>query len=124
MTQRRGGGTDSVHQLVIVDLALGQQAPSLPDDGARPRKLASPVTDENLRTLDAEKRTTTPLATNNADLLIGADRSDDVRWHWQGMLDDVRIYDSALSTAQIEAVMQGGAPSLEKPPNRPLRMTA
>jgi len=58
--------------------------------------------------LDAEKRVETPLATNTEDLLIGADAYETTRWHWQGMIDDVRIYNEALPEGQILTIMQGG----------------
>ncbi|MGE5293941.1 MAG: LamG domain-containing protein, partial [Solirubrobacterales bacterium] len=58
--------------------------------------------------LDAESRSTTPLSTNTADLLLGADGYDATRWHWQGKLDDVRVYSVALSASQVATVMTGG----------------
>ena len=58
--------------------------------------------------LDAEKRVETPLATNTEDLLIGADAYETTRWHWQGIIDDVRIYNAALPEGQILTIMQGG----------------
>ena len=58
--------------------------------------------------LDAESRSMTALTTNTADLLLGADGYDTTRWHWQGKLDDVRIYNIALPAAQIPTVMAGG----------------
>ncbi len=58
--------------------------------------------------LDAESRSENPLSTNTDDLLIGADAYGDTRWHWQGMLDDVRIFNEALPEGQIQAIMQGG----------------
>ena len=57
--------------------------------------------------LDAQKRVEAPLLTNTDDLLIGADAYGTTRWHWQGMIDDVRIYNQALLEGQIQAVMQG-----------------
>jgi hypothetical protein len=61
--------------------------------------------------LDAESRSENPLSTNTDDLLIGADAYDTTRWHWQGMLDDIRIYDEALPEGQIQAIMLGGGAS-------------
>ena len=58
--------------------------------------------------LDAEKRVESPLATNTEDLLIGSDAYGTTRWHWQGMIDDVRIYNQALPEGQILTIMQGG----------------
>jgi hypothetical protein len=58
--------------------------------------------------LDAESRSENPLSTNTDDLLIGADAYGATRWHWQGMLDDVRIFNEALPEGQIQAIMQGG----------------
>ncbi len=58
--------------------------------------------------LDAEKRTTTPLSKNTADLLLGADGNGSTRWHWQGMLDDIHIYNRALTADEIQLVMNLG----------------
>jgi hypothetical protein len=68
--------------------------------------------------LDAESRSTTPLSTNTADVLLGADGYTTTRWHWQGRLDDIRIYSVALSASQIPLVMTGagfGAASSPRP---------
>ena len=61
--------------------------------------------------LDAESRSENPLSTNTDDLLLGADAYDTTRWHWQGMLDDIRIYNQALPEGQILAIMLGGGAS-------------
>jgi hypothetical protein len=61
--------------------------------------------------LDAESRSEDPLSTNTDDLLIGADAYGTTRWHWQGMLDDIRIYNQALPEGQIQAIMLGGGAS-------------
>ncbi len=58
--------------------------------------------------LDAESRSTTALSTNTDNVLIGADAYSTTRWHWQGMFDDVRLYNIALDASQIESVMAGG----------------
>ena len=60
--------------------------------------------------LDAENRSENPLSTNTDDLLIGADAYPvgSTRFHWQGMLDDVRIYSRALTEAEINLVMTTG----------------
>ncbi|MEN6578319.1 MAG: LamG-like jellyroll fold domain-containing protein [Phycisphaerales bacterium] len=57
--------------------------------------------------LDAENRSTNALSTNTNDLLLGADAYDTTRWHWQGKLDDVRIYNRALTAGEIPDVMAG-----------------
>jgi len=61
--------------------------------------------------LDIESRSENPLSTNTDDLLIGADAYGDTRWHWQGMLDDIRIFNQALPEGQIQAIMLGGGAS-------------
>jgi len=61
--------------------------------------------------LDIESRSENPLSTNTDDLLIGADAYDTTRWHWQGMLDDIRIYNQALPEGQIQAIMLGAGAS-------------
>ena len=61
--------------------------------------------------LDIESRSENPLSTNTDDLLIGADAYSTTRWHWQGMLDDIRIYNQALPEGQIQAIMAGGGAS-------------
>ncbi len=61
--------------------------------------------------LDVESRSENPLSTNTNDLLIGADAYGDTRWHWQGIIDDVRIYNEALPEGQIQSIMQGGGAS-------------
>jgi hypothetical protein len=61
--------------------------------------------------LDAESRSENPLSTNTDDLLIGADAYGTTRWHWQGMLDDIRIYNQALPEGQIQEIMLGGGAS-------------
>ena len=58
--------------------------------------------------LDAENQSSEPLSTNTDDVLIGADAYSTTRWHWQGMLDDIRIYNKALPAKQIVSVMAGG----------------
>ncbi|MCU0916242.1 MAG: discoidin domain-containing protein [Planctomycetes bacterium] len=58
--------------------------------------------------LDAEKRTTTPLSKSTADLLLGADGNGSTRWHWQGMLDDINIYNRALTADEVQLVMNLG----------------
>ena len=61
--------------------------------------------------LDAESRSENPLSTNTDDLLIGADAYGTTRWHWQGVLDDIRIYNQALPEGQIQSIMLGGGAS-------------
>ena len=67
--------------------------------------------------LNGEGRIEEPLETNTADVLIGADSYGATRNHWQGMLDDVRIYSRALTEVEVQRVMRGmgaglaGAPS-------------
>ena len=61
--------------------------------------------------LDIESRSENPLSTNADDLLIGADAYETTRWHWQGMIDDVRVYNVALPEGQIQEVMEGGGAS-------------
>ena len=58
--------------------------------------------------LDAENQSSEPLSTNAEDLLLGADAYGTTRWHWQGRLDDVRVYSKALPASQIAGVMAGG----------------
>jgi len=59
--------------------------------------------------LDAENSSSTPLSTNTADLLIGADAYGTTRWWWAGMIDDVRIYNEALPAGLIPVIMAGGS---------------
>ena len=66
--------------------------------------------------LDIESRSENPLSTNTDDLLIGADAYGTTRWHFQGMLDDVRIYNEALPGAKIPAIMKGQAEELASGP--------
>jgi len=60
--------------------------------------------------LDSENASTLPLNPGDGDLFIGADQypANTARWWFQGMLDDVRIYDEALTQEQIAVVMRGG----------------
>ncbi|MHC4707623.1 MAG: LamG domain-containing protein, partial [Planctomycetota bacterium] len=67
--------------------------------------------------LIAEDRSTDPLDTNADNLLIGADAYSTTRWHWHGMLDDFRIYDTALTQAEIEAIGEGQALPQASGPN-------
>jgi hypothetical protein len=60
---------------------------------------------------DAESRSENPLSSNTDDLLLGADAYGTTRWHWQGMLDDIRIYNQALPEGQIQGIMLGGGAS-------------
>ncbi|MHC4570129.1 MAG: LamG domain-containing protein, partial [Planctomycetota bacterium] len=53
----------------------------------------------------AEDRSENPLDTNTERLLIGADAYSTTRWWWHGMLNDVRIYNNALTEAEVLAVM-------------------
>ncbi len=58
--------------------------------------------------LDAENQQTAVLTTNTGPVIIGADNyGTPNRWAWLGMLDDVRIYNNALSQEEIQAVMSG-----------------
>jgi hypothetical protein len=60
--------------------------------------------------LDSENISTQPLNPGSGDLYIGADQypANTARWWFQGMLDDVRIYNEALLEGQIVTIMQGG----------------
>jgi hypothetical protein len=59
--------------------------------------------------LDAENRQTTALTTNTGPVIIGADNyGAPNRWSWLGMLDDIRIYNRALTQSEIQTVMLGG----------------
>ena len=60
--------------------------------------------------LDSENASTLALNPGDGDLFIGADQypANTARWWFQGMLDDVRIYDEALTLEQIAVVMRGG----------------
>ena len=53
--------------------------------------------------------TVVPLPVNKADLTIGKSYLGE---YWDGMLDDVRIYDVVLTLADIITVMNGGDPTL------------
>jgi hypothetical protein len=63
--------------------------------------------------MDTENRSTLPLDPGSGDMYIGADQYpvNGVRWWFQGMFDDVRIYDQALPEGQIQAIMLGGGAS-------------
>jgi len=63
--------------------------------------------------LDAENTATLPLSPGSGNLYIGADQypANGARWWFQGMLDDVRIYNQALPEGQIQAIMSGGGAS-------------
>ena len=63
--------------------------------------------------LDAKNQSTLPLNPGSGDLYIGADQYpvNGVRWWFQGMFDDIRIYDQALPEGQIQAIMLGGGAS-------------
>ncbi len=60
--------------------------------------------------LDSQNTSTLPLSPGEGDLFIGADQypANSARWWFQGMLDDVRIYDEALPENLISVVMRGG----------------
>jgi hypothetical protein len=60
--------------------------------------------------LDAENTATLPLSPGSGDLYLGADQypANGARWWFQGMLDDIRIYNEALPEGQILTIMQGG----------------
>jgi regulation of enolase protein 1 (concanavalin A-like superfamily) len=53
-----------------------------------------------------QNRVTTPLTTNTGPLFIGADTYTQPagRWFWYGMVDDVSIYNRALSAAEIKVL--------------------
>jgi Tfp pilus assembly protein PilX len=60
------------------------------------------------------------LSANDTDLYIGSNWQE-TKW-WQGLLDDIRIYDRALTAAEIaelfaEADLLGGGSSEETPPS-------
>ena len=59
--------------------------------------------------LDGENTSTLPLDPGAGDMYIGADQfpANSVRWGFQGMMDDFRIYDQALTESEIQAVMTG-----------------
>jgi len=63
--------------------------------------------------LDSENTATLPLNPGDGALYLGADQypANGARWWFQGMLDDVRIYDQALLEGQIQAIMLGGGAS-------------
>ena len=49
-----------------------------------------------------------PLPTNTTDLTIGAQDATDPSAYFDGIIDDVRIYDRALSAEEIEAMYEAG----------------
>ncbi|UCC97801.1 MAG: discoidin domain-containing protein [Phycisphaerales bacterium] len=59
--------------------------------------------------LDSQNTSTLQLDPGSGDLFIGADQypTNSARWTFQGMLDDIRIYDEALTQEQILVVMSG-----------------
>ncbi len=54
--------------------------------------------------IDATIGSTVDIGTNTSNVLIGENPEAAGR-HWDGIIDDVRIYDRALSQAEIEALM-------------------
>lgn len=55
-------------------------------------------------------------ANTSRDLHIGAGQDDGLNFSWIGRLDDVGLFRTALTQAQIEQVMAGGVGSLSTPP--------
>jgi len=59
--------------------------------------------------LDAENTYSRPLTTNTFDVVIGCDLyGGNFRWGYKGKLDDIRIYNYALTASEIAIVMKGG----------------
>jgi hypothetical protein len=60
--------------------------------------------------LDSQGASTLPLNPGTLDLFIGADQypAGTGRWPFQGLLDDVRIYNEALPAEMIPIIMMGG----------------
>jgi len=57
--------------------------------------------------LDASTSTTEPIGTASTDVLISENPESTGR-HWDGLIDDVRVYDRALTEEEIQVVMLGG----------------
>jgi hypothetical protein len=49
-----------------------------------------------------------PLRTNTNNIVIGRDNYGGGRWYFTGMMDDLRIYNEALSADRIAVIMAGG----------------
>jgi len=58
--------------------------------------------------LDASAITTEPIGTNSLNVLIG-DNPEATGRYWDGLIDDVRIYDYALSQSEIAYLASAGA---------------
>ena len=68
--------------------------------------------------VDAENRSTTPLSSNTADVRLFAEGyANTNRFVFGGMLDDVRIYNTALAESEIPAIMKGRSEALAFAPN-------
>jgi hypothetical protein len=68
--------------------------------------------------LDASAPAYGVIATNSFDVCIG-ENVDQPGRYWNGLIDDVRIYDVALSEEQTAAVMTTGGSTLEPPDAEP-----
>ena len=68
--------------------------------------------------LDAENRSTTPLSSNADDVRLFAEGwSNTNRFVFGGMLDDIRIYNTALAESEIPAIMKGRSEALAFAPS-------
>jgi len=57
--------------------------------------------------LDASATTTEPIGTVSTNVFIGNNPESTERY-WDGLIDDVRVYDRALTAEEIQVVMLGG----------------
>jgi hypothetical protein len=68
--------------------------------------------------LDAANRSDNPLSTNTHDVRLGAEAVNNTsRGYFNGMLDDIRIYNTALSADQIPMIMNDRRPELAYDPS-------
>ena len=67
--------------------------------------------------LDAQVAYTGGITANAYPVYIG-DNSETAGRFWDGLLDDIRIYDCALSQSEIQDLMPGPPPALRDRPNR------
>ena len=63
--------------------------------------------------LDVSAPATGSMDRNGWEVLIG-DNAERPGRFWNGLIDDVRIYNYALTAEQIREVMAGGGPGLEQ----------